>query len=150
VRELGARSLATKLQVPAGSAVRVINPPRGFKIDAPASSKDGAGAVLLFTKKSADLSVGKAVLEAARQDRIAWVAYPKAGKLGTDLNRDRLWTLLEPEGIRPVRIVSIDETWAALRFRPAQNIRRGEGESVETLPARPETTGIEGGCIVGR
>ena len=97
MRELGARSLATKLQVPAGSAVRVINPPRGFKIDAPASSKDGAGAVLLFTKKSADLSVGKAVLEAARQDRIAWVAYPKAGKLGTDLNRDRLWTLLEPE-----------------------------------------------------
>jgi hypothetical protein len=27
----------------------------------------------------------------AKEDRIAWLAYPKAGKLDTDLNRDILW-----------------------------------------------------------
>ena len=55
----------------------------------------------------------------ARQDRLAWVAYPKAGKLGTDLNRDILAALLTAEGVQPVRQVAIDETWSALRFRPA-------------------------------
>ncbi len=64
-------------------------------------------------------SVAAPAIEAARQDRLAWVAYPKAGKLGTDLNRDILAALLTAEGVQPVRQVAIDETWSALRFRPA-------------------------------
>jgi hypothetical protein len=52
-------------------------------------------------------------------DRLAWIACPKAGKLGTDLNRDILAALVADRGVRPVRQVAIDETWSALRFRPA-------------------------------
>jgi hypothetical protein len=48
-----------------------------------------------------------------------WLGYPKARKLGTDLNGDSLWELLAGNGIRPVRQIAIDETWSALRFRPA-------------------------------
>src|SRR3982750_3886272 len=48
-----------------------------------------------------------------------WVAYPKAKKLGTDLNRDSLWKLMEPEGFEGVRLVSLDETWSAMMFRKA-------------------------------
>jgi hypothetical protein len=58
-------------------------------------------------------------IDAARLDRLAWVAYPKAGQLGTDLNRDRLAAALEGQGIRPVRQVALDDVWSALRFRPA-------------------------------
>jgi hypothetical protein len=47
------------------------------------------------------------------------VAYPKAGQLGTDLNRDPLAAAFTASGLRPVRQVSIDATWSALRFRPA-------------------------------
>ncbi len=54
-----------------------------------------------------------------REDRLAWIAYPKAGKLGTDLNRDILAGLAQERGIRPVRQIAINETWSALRFRPA-------------------------------
>ena len=43
----------------------------------------------------------------------------EAGKLGTDLNRDTLAAALAVEGVQPVRQVAIDETWSALRFRPA-------------------------------
>ncbi|GFJ88613.1 hypothetical protein [Phytohabitans rumicis] len=60
-----------------------------------------------------------ATLDAARADRLAWIAYPKAGQLGTDLNRDRLAATLAGRGVRPVRQVSIDPVWSALRFRPA-------------------------------
>ena len=57
-------------------------------------------------------------MDAARRDALAWVAYPKAGQLGTDLNRDRLAGLLAERNVRAVRQVSIDDVWSALRFRP--------------------------------
>jgi hypothetical protein len=69
--------------------------------------------------RSDDLDQLGAVTAAALADRVAWVGYPKGGKLGTDLNRDRLAEALAAHGIQPVRQVSIDDTWSALRFRPA-------------------------------
>jgi hypothetical protein len=57
---------------------------------------------------------------AARADRLAWIGYPKGGQLGTDLNRDRLVAALADHGVQPVRQVSLDDTWSALRFRPAR------------------------------
>ena len=54
----------------------------------------------------------------ASADRLTWVAFPKAGQLDTDLNRDRVAEALIAAGIRPVRNVSIDDVWSALRFRP--------------------------------
>ncbi len=56
---------------------------------------------------------------AARADRLAWIDYPKGGRLGTDLNRDLLVAALAARGVQPVRQVSIDDTWSAPRFRPA-------------------------------
>jgi hypothetical protein len=111
-------SLAKKLQIPDGQGVRVINPPAHFQIDAPITT-DSQGAVLLFAADSKTLKrIGRPVFDAAKADRLAWIAYPKAGQLGTDLNRDILWKTLEPLGIGAVRQISIDDTWSAMRFRP--------------------------------
>jgi hypothetical protein len=44
---------------------------------------------------------------------------PKAGKPGTDLDRDPLAELARHEHVRPVRQVALDEVWSALRLRPA-------------------------------
>jgi hypothetical protein len=112
-------SLPAKLQIPKGMKVHVINPPSGFEVDAPKGVGSQVG-VLLFARDSATLKrIGKPVIEAAKDDRLAWIAYPKGSQLGTDLNRDALRTMLEPKGIQPVRQVSLDETWSAMRFRPA-------------------------------
>ena len=59
------------------------------------------------------------IAKAASQDRLTWVAYPKSGQLGTDLNRDSLVSLLEKSTIQPVRQIALDAVWSALRFRPA-------------------------------
>ena len=76
-------------------------------------------AVLAFVADRAALEDHlAAVVAAASADRLTWVAYPKAGQLGTDLNRDVLAALLTDEGVRPVRQVAIDDVWSALRFRP--------------------------------
>jgi hypothetical protein len=59
-------------------------------------------------------------VQPARRRRIlAWIAYPKAGQLGTDLNRDILARSLTGRGVRPVRQVAIDDVGSALRFRLA-------------------------------
>ena len=44
--------------------------------------------------------------------------YPKAGQLGTDLNRDILWKHLLKKNIQGVRQIAIDNVWSAMRFRP--------------------------------
>ena len=49
---------------------------------------------------------------------LACAAYSKGGsKVPTDLNRDILWKLIEPLGWRPVRMVALDATWSAMRFK---------------------------------
>lgn len=60
------------------------------------------------------------LVAAAEADRLAWVAYPKAGQLGTDLNRDIVWKHMLARGVQAVRQIAIDEVWSALRFRPAK------------------------------
>jgi hypothetical protein len=119
-------TVGEKMQIRAGQTVAVLGAPPEIALDLPGDSTRvakpaGADAVIAFIHTSADLSgaAAKHALDAARADRLAWIAYPKAGQLGTDLNRDRLWQLLEGSGVRPVRQISIDEVWSALRFRPA-------------------------------
>jgi hypothetical protein len=112
-------SLAKKLQLKDGQKLRVVNAPKGLALDAPTTTAKTAEAVIVFAKNSSELSkqAGPA-LEAAKADRLSWIAYPKAGQLDTDLNRDVLWKLLEAKGVRPVRQVALDDVWSALRFRP--------------------------------
>ena len=78
-----------------------------------------ADLVVAFVARRDDLPSAEQARAAARADRLAWVSYPKGGQLGTDLNRDLLAAVLSAHGVQPVRQVSIDGTWSALRFRPA-------------------------------
>jgi hypothetical protein len=113
--------LTEKLQLKPGQPLLILSPPPGVTL--PASTADShpatASAVIGFAARSEDLDQLGPFIDAARADRLAWIGYPKGGKLGTDLSRDQLARALASEGIKPVRQVSIDATWSALRFRPA-------------------------------
>jgi hypothetical protein len=114
--------VVTKLQLKPGQTLAVVNPPEVLPDGLPVADTDPAGsdAVLAFVRNRGELDVAAAALEAARADRPAWVAYPKGGQLGTDLNRDTLAAALVGRGgVRPVRQVALDDVWSALRFRPA-------------------------------
>lgn len=120
-------SVARKLQIPAASTVVVLGSPSGVDLEIPSDCvvvsdpADAATApvVVSFLVRADDLDdVAGPAIEAAREDRLAWIAYPKARQLGTDLNRDVLAALVEARGAQPVRAVSIDGVWSALRFRP--------------------------------
>jgi hypothetical protein len=117
--------VTAKLQIKPGQRVAVLaadgDVPPVVSTDAnPPADPGTADAVVAFARNQAELdSVAAPAVEAARRDKLAWIAYPKAGKLGTDLNRDILAALLTERGVQPVRQVAIDDTWSALRFRPA-------------------------------
>jgi hypothetical protein len=120
--------LAQKLNLWSCSRMRVLGKPAEVDLaDLPTDDSPQAEGVLLFarTLEEVDAQSGP-VLDAAREDRIAWLAYPKAKKLGTDLNRDILWRHLLPRGVRPVRQVSLDDVWSAMRFRPGSPAAAGE------------------------
>lgn len=112
-------SIASKLQLKDGETVRLVNAPKDVDLGLATAGAD-ADAVLVFVRNKAELEQHEqAALDHAADDRLTWIAYPKAGQLETDLNRDIVWELLDGKGVRPVRQVALDDTWSALRFRPA-------------------------------
>ena len=116
-------SLAKKLNLKEGMKTRVVGKPADVDLgDVVTTTSAKAEALLVFVKTIADVDAKCApLIEAAKQDRIAWAVYPKAGQLGTDLNRDVLWKHLLKHDIQGVRLVAIDSVWSALRFRPGKD-----------------------------
>jgi hypothetical protein len=118
---LAGMDVTAKLQIKPGQSLSVLQLP--LDLDWPlgpsTAAPEAADVVIGFAVTRQELDALDAVIEAARADRVAWIGYPKGGKLGTDLNRDTLVQAVAPKGVQPVRQVSIDDTWSALRFRPA-------------------------------
>jgi hypothetical protein len=117
--------LAGKLQLKPGQSVAIVAQPEGVSLefggDHPlAGAADEADGVIVFCRARDDLErMSDQLVAPAKRDALTWVAYPKAGKLGTDLNRDVLAALVKARGVQPVRQVALDDTWSALRLRPA-------------------------------
>jgi hypothetical protein len=116
--------LAAKLQIKPGTTVSVLGAPASGPdlsgLGPGAAEPAEAGAVVAFIREAAELTgLALPAIDAARAGRLAWIAYPKAGQLGTDLNRDTLARAVTALGAQPVRQVSLDNVWSALRFRPA-------------------------------
>lgn len=124
-------SLAQKLVIKPGNTVRIIDAPEGYEhllVDLPegASLLEGgngqADVILLFGESRATLerTLPTAITE-VRPGGVFWAAYPKGGK--SDLSREVMWNLLEPYLWRAVSQIAIDDTWSALRFRPAADMK---------------------------
>ncbi|MCA1726890.1 MAG: hypothetical protein LC722_04345 [Actinobacteria bacterium] len=121
-------ALARKLRITQGMTLRTVGAPRDTtKLDLPVQTR-GSGpyqAVLFFAATRRDLDAGaRAAVAMVQPGGLLWVAYPKAGQLGTDLKRDIVWEAMKPTGWGPVTQVSLDEVWSALRFKPESEINR--------------------------
>lgn len=60
-----------------------------------------------------------------------WVSWPKAGKLGTDLNMKEVIRIGYACGLVESKMLRIDETWTALKFThpvPGKTYRNSFGE----------------------
>ena len=115
--------LASKLQLKSGRRVECVGVPESVAPALADVTSDRGGSsdtgLLVFAADRSILEVHRAqIVAAVNAERLTWVAYPKSGQLGTDLNRDSLAALLTESGVQPVRQIAIDDVWSALRFRP--------------------------------
>ncbi|MCO6452522.1 MAG: hypothetical protein J5I90_17210 [Caldilineales bacterium] len=128
-----ATSLTKKLRIQSDQRLLVLNPPTGFLStlgDLPADviitdqPAPGHEAVIVFVKDSTEF--GQLIPQAIQSvvhDGILWVCYPKkTGAIPSDLSRDVVWEMMNDTGLRPVMQIAVDETWSALRFRPAEAV----------------------------
>jgi hypothetical protein len=123
------RTVAQKLQIKPGAAVWVSDGAWAALLEpfpdavTQAGRIEDAAAAVLFVEDEAALREMLAELGAERlaAPEVLWIAYRKGNR--SDLNRDSLWPILAPLGMRPVTQIAVDEEWSALRFRP---VRPGE------------------------
>ena len=127
-----ASSLNDKFQFKNVVKLAVRNAPSGYieklqaeleGIEVVAGPEAAADAVLLFVNNLAEaqaLAPGAvATVTPAKPEGILWIAYPKGGSgIKTDVNRDKLWPVVQESGWRPVRQIALDDVWSAMRFRP--------------------------------
>jgi len=125
--------LAKKLRLLPNQRIMFVNPPAGY-VESLADLPEGVPAVplsesqvdfvQLFVKDIAELEeFGPGAIKSIKYDGILWVCYPKkSSKVTTDISRDVGWEIMVQFGLRPVTQVSIDQTWSALRFRPAEQV----------------------------
>lgn len=128
-------AIARKLLIKPKLRVSLVNAPAGYAerlrpLPDGAELVEGGGAeadvVQVFVRDAAELErVGRPAFRSVKPGVLLWVCYPKGGKkAGTDLNRDVLWELLDRDGLTGVTLVAVDETWSAMRFRPAGEVGR--------------------------
>jgi hypothetical protein len=81
--------------------------------------------ILVFLENaSAFNKIMPVLMEQLAYDGLLWICYPKgSSSIKTDINRNVLWKMMEPFGVRPVNNVSFDANWSALRFRPIELVK---------------------------
>jgi hypothetical protein len=127
-------SLPKKLQMKPRQHAVVINAPVDYLdklvplpdgVEMAATPEGQFDFVQLFVHDLAQLqALLPLAIQAVKPDALLWIAYPKgSAKTGTDLNRDRLWAAVSEYHLTGVSLISLDEVWSAMRFRPSEAVK---------------------------
>lgn len=127
-------SLSKKLGIRPGFKLLVLNAPAGYLSslepipDGAEIKTTAAGTfdfVQLFVRNKAELdSQAASAIKALKPGGLLWFSFPKkSSKVQTDLTRDIGWDSVRSTGLDTVTAISIDDTWSALRFRPANEVK---------------------------
>jgi hypothetical protein len=119
------KTVAQKARVKTDATVAVINRvpgvieslglPKGVTFVRPAK----AHLVFLFVRTRAELDarMGSAVADLGPTSAL-WVFFRKgSATAGLDMNRDTVWAAAEKLHLRPLGLVSVNDTWSAFRLK---------------------------------
>lgn len=122
-----AKSVAAKARVKPGTTVAVLSSvpavveSLGLPSDVTFVAPGKAQLVFLFVNSRAELESRMPRAVAALGATAAlWVFFRKGAKAAKlDMTRDDVWAIAERRGLRPLGLVSVDDTWSAFRFKQA-------------------------------
>lgn len=126
------KTVAEKARVKPGTTVAVINrvpgivESLGLPDDVTFVKPAAAQLVFLFARTRVELE-GRmpSVVAALAAGSALWVFFRKGSQAaGVDMNRDTVWAVADRLGMRPLGLVSVDDTWAAFRLRRADGGKR--------------------------
>ena len=121
------KSVAEKARVKPDATIAAVNPvpgvveSLGLPSTVTAAAPEAAQIVLFFANTQGELEAQMPPLvEGLAPGAVLWVFFRKGSKAaGLDVNRDTVWALAESLGLRPLGLLSVDETWSVFRLRPA-------------------------------
>jgi hypothetical protein len=127
-------SVIKKLGIKPGHKLLILNAPEAYLItlsvlpegvEVKTEAKGTFDAVQLFVYSKADVDqLAPAAIKAVKPGGLLWLSYPKkTSKIKTDINRDAGWDAVHKTGMEGVSLISIDDTWSAMRFRPASEVK---------------------------
>ncbi len=125
---MSSKPIVQKLQIKENYSVLLVNEPKGYKstmgklpanvtiLTEPSKPVDFIQVFVTSRKKlEAQLNKLKPLLSLRG---LLWVTYPKGtSKAKTGINRDIIRDFAQKIGLQAVAMVSIDETWSALRLK---------------------------------
>jgi hypothetical protein len=122
------KSVAEKAHVKPGTTIAVLNPVAGvveslgLPDDVTFVGSGEAQLVFLFVSTCAELEAQMPpAVSGLAPGAAIWVFYRKGSKAaGLDMSRNSVWTVAERMDLRPLGLVSVDDTWSAFRLRPAK------------------------------
>ncbi len=132
---MAASAVLGKLRFKPGYRGVLMNPPKGYvealgklpdALEVTDATSGACDFALLFVSGIAELErLGPKAVRAVKDDGLLWISYPKKSSgVKTDINRDAGWDVIRKTGFDPVSLISVDDTWSALRFRPVAKIKR--------------------------
>jgi len=123
-----AKSVAAKARVKPATTVAVLNSvpavveSLGLPKDVTFVAPGKAQLVFLFVTSRAELEsrMPRAVAALAASAAL-WVFFRKGSAAARlDMSRNDVWAVAEKLGLRPLGLLSVDETWSAFRLRKAK------------------------------
>jgi hypothetical protein len=122
------KSVAEKARIKPGTTIAVLNAvpgvveSLGLPDDVSFVEPAQAQLVFLFVSTSAELEAQMPpAVDGLAAGAAIWVFYRKGSKAaGLDMSRDSVWALAEKMDLRPLGLLSVDDTWSAFRLRPAR------------------------------
>jgi hypothetical protein len=125
--------LSKKLLIKPGCKLLVLNAPDGYLemlkplpdgVEIKTNSDGSYDFVQLFIYNRADVETQiKVAVQALKPGGLLWLSYPKkSSKIKTDVTRDIGWDAVHEAGFDGVTLISIDDTWSAMRYRPLAEV----------------------------
>jgi len=124
------KTTATKMRIRPGMRVAIVHPAPGVveSLGMPddvtfVDAVQDADCVLLFVSKRIEVEERiPATVTAISPTTVFWVVFPKGSKgAGLDMSRNTVWEVAETLGMRPLGVVSVNDTWAGFRLKkPAE------------------------------
>lgn len=145
---LGTAKHALILNAPEGYLDLLLPFPEGVHVTDQADGSQPYDFVQVFMRNIAEVeSWAPKAIQAVTEEGLLWLNYPKGtSNIKTDINRDAGWQSVTALGYEGVALVSINETWSAMRFRPISQVKSPRSvriaerrEAVNSAPAGDKT-----------